>query len=164
VAIKSGTCFFPDVNKRVSWTRDVRHEDATIDIAVLKLDSVPEGIVALPVASKDLKWKDPVYITGFSAGYLGYRPGYKKRQEYIQGNQYQAGEFRQAQPGDSGGPILSQKGVIVGVTSASDYATNLYGRHTVGAKAKHISRNLARWFKGFKFHDPTTAAECGPGG
>ncbi|MBX3399727.1 MAG: trypsin-like peptidase domain-containing protein [Gemmataceae bacterium] len=111
--------------------------EKSVDLALIQLDRIPDGTNAVPLATKTPEPGQSVHSignTGKSDALWGYVPG-KVRQVYKHQWSAQLGPGRilrcrgevvetdsATNPGDSGGPLLNDKGELVGVTHGG--ATN----------------------------------------
>jgi HEAT repeat protein/S1-C subfamily serine protease/DNA-directed RNA polymerase subunit RPC12/RpoP len=104
-------------------------QDQTCDLALIQLDSVPEGIEALALANKSADYGEMVHsvgITGASGGLWGYTKGEVRVRAYDKTWRDQNGQHRAkiveatnpTNPGDSGGPLVNGLGEMVAVTQA----------------------------------------------
>ena len=105
--------------------------DKKADLALIQLESLPEGVVAIPLAKESVVPGQTVHSLGNPGGSGAlwvYTPG-KVRQVYEKKWKAQLGEDQvttfeahdietdsATNPGDSGGPLLNDKGQLVGVT------------------------------------------------
>ena len=102
--------------------------DSTLDLAVLQLDKLPAGLLALPLATQSPSPGDRIHSLGnpsASDALWVYTSG-AVRQVYRTTLQYppdQNCEFLRVEtqsptnPGDSGGPVINERGELIAVTS-----------------------------------------------
>lgn len=112
----------------------VLYRDAVRDLALVQLDSLPEHVVALPLAEKSAGKDAPVLSIGNSdpnASTLDRITLWKMRTgkatgklfrsaRYLGGQQVDASVLKSdlgIRPGDSGGPIVNEQGELVAVTA-----------------------------------------------
>ncbi len=123
--------YYRDRAKRLAINARVIAVDKKADLAVLRLDSVPDNTEAIPLASASPDPGDSVHSIG-SAGKSDALFGYVKgavRQVYKKEWKAEVAPKKVAtfeakvietdsatNPGDSGGPLLNAKGELVGVT------------------------------------------------
>jgi tetratricopeptide (TPR) repeat protein len=103
--------------------------DPTRDLVLIKLDSLPNDVTALKTARNAAEPSDRVHSVGnpgASDAFWVYTSG-TVRQVYRNKFQYQDGQKVEAQvietqsplnPGDSGGPVVNDRGEVVGVNAA----------------------------------------------
>jgi len=123
--------FYLDRQARLGIPGEVVEVDKAADLALIRIERVPEGVVELPVARESPDPGQTVHSIG-NPGRSGalwvYTPG-KVRQVY--GKTWKAKLDEKTihtfdakvvetdsptNPGDSGGPLVNDKGVLVGVT------------------------------------------------
>ncbi len=123
--------YYRDRAKRLAINARVIAVDKKADLAVLRLDSVPDNTEAIPLAAASPDPGDTVHSIG-SAGKSDALFGYVKgavRQVYKKEWKAEVAPKKVAtfeakvvetdsptNPGDSGGPLLNSKGELVGVT------------------------------------------------
>ncbi len=128
---------YTDRADRLAISGRVIATEKTVDLALIQLDRLPEDATAVPVAPKVPEPGQSVHSignTGKSDALWGYVPG-KVRQVYKHQWSAQLGSNRvlrcrgevvetdsATNPGDSGGPLLNDKGELIGVTHGG--ATN----------------------------------------
>lgn len=112
---------------RWGLTGTVLARDPTRDLAVLRLDRVPPEVMALPLASHSPRPNQTVYSVGASGvteGVLWRSTTGQVRQVYPQQIDYPDGQRLRARiietqaptnSGDSGGPMVNERGELVGV-------------------------------------------------
>lgn len=128
---------YTDRASRIAIPGRVIAIDKSVDLALIQLDRIPEGTTAVPLATKVAEPGQSVHSignTGKSDALWGYVPG-KVRQIYKHEWSAQLGSGRTLRcrgevvetdsatnPGDSGGPLLNDRGELIGVTHGG--ATN----------------------------------------
>ncbi|MFO0864693.1 MAG: serine protease [Gemmataceae bacterium] len=113
---------------------EIIYFDRTKDLALIRLERVPEGAVAIPLAQGDPSPGDPVHVIGNSTladgGAFGYSTGTVRNQHYYdkaavailgQGLServfYSLSHHAPSNQGDSGGPVVDNAGKLVGIIS-----------------------------------------------
>jgi len=118
--------------------------DKDWDLALVAISKPPQSIPTLPIARVPSKPGDPLWIVGFGSG--SYRIAEGRCVRYLALTIPQDGtpprnEIMEvsvsARKGDSGGPILNQKGELAGVLFGSDMI-----RNTAGSFCERVSRFL----------------------
>ncbi|HZZ80395.1 MAG TPA: trypsin-like peptidase domain-containing protein [Gemmataceae bacterium] len=111
--------------------------DARSDLAVISLEDAPENITALPLAAKSVEPGERVHSIGnfgINGGVLwsyvdGSVRNVAKKKIALQNNQFVDCWIVETQspvnPGDSGGPVVNDRGELVAVVSAYDLKTRL---------------------------------------
>lgn len=122
--------YYTDRAKDLAIAGRVLAVEKTVDLALIQLDRLPDGVSAVPVAAKSVEPGQTVHSvgnTGKSDALWGYVPG-KVRQVYkkewrakldtrVLRFKAEVVETDSAtNPGDSGGPLLNDAGELVGVT------------------------------------------------
>jgi|GEM_PF-3283720 len=148
----------PDKDLRIyfPWTRDGRlftdrseylrqgtyvkasviDSNPAIDLAVLKLESIPAGVVPLPLSARIPEPGSPVHSIGnpgASGGMFVYTSGtvrqiYRGKRDYGGGQKVEASIVETqspANPGDSGGPVVNARGQVVAICSAGNQKAQL---------------------------------------
>lgn len=129
--------YYTERASRLAIPGRVIHIEKSVDLALIQLDRIPDGTNAVPIAMKTPEPGQSVHSignTGKSDALWGYVPG-KVRQVYRHEWSASLGSNRilrckgevietdsATNPGDSGGPLLNDKGELVGVTHGG--ATN----------------------------------------
>lgn len=129
--------YYSERASRLAISGRVIHVEKSVDLALIQLDRIPDGTDAVPLAAKAPEPGQSVHSignTGKSDALWGYVPG-KVRQVYRHEWSASLGSNRvlrckgevietdsATNPGDSGGPLLNDKGELVGVTHGG--ATN----------------------------------------
>ncbi len=116
----ASTLTITDANGK-QWQASVVQRAANIDLAVLKIDGDPPGVLSFADSSK-LSLGQPVFTVGFPlADELGNSPKYTEGTvSSTRGPGDDAQAFQVSIPlqgGNSGGPIVDQRGRVVGVVS-----------------------------------------------
>jgi hypothetical protein len=114
--------------------------DKTADLALIQIDSVPEGVKPIPLAAESAEPGQAVHSIGHagaSDALWGYVPGkvrqvYRKKWRAALDKQrtlvFEARVVETDSPtnhGDSGGPLVNDKGELVGVTEGADEGARL---------------------------------------
>ncbi len=122
--------YYTDRSQALAIGARVIARDKKADLAIVQLDSLPAGKVAVPLAPQSTEPGTAVHSignTGKSGALWGYVPG-KVRQVYHKewradlGNKVLRFKAKVVEtdsatnPGDSGGPLVNDKGELVGVT------------------------------------------------
>ncbi len=131
--------YYSDRANRLGIAGKVVALDKAADLAVIQLDKVPEEVKAIPLAAGTPDPGDNVHSIG-NAGKSGALFGYVKgtvRQSYRKKWKAELGKGKvvnfeakvietdsPTNPGDSGGPLLNDKGELVGVTQGGAINAN----------------------------------------
>ena len=115
--------------------------DEIWDLALIAISKPPQSIPLLPISQTPPKSDDPLWIAGFGSG--AYRIAEGRCVRYLalpdMPDKYEIVEVSvSARKGDSGGPILNQKGELAGVLFGSDMV-----RHTAGSYCVQVNRFLS---------------------
>ena len=123
----------------------VMKTDDTWDLALIAISKPPQTIPTLPISPTPPKPGDPLWIVGFGSG--SYRSAEGRCVRYLAlpghlkdgtAHPYELLEVSvSARKGDSGGPILNQKGELAGVLFGSDMV-----RNTAGSYSERVNRFL----------------------
>ena len=120
--------------------------DKKWDLALVAISRPPQTIPALPIAQTPARQGDPLWIAGFGSGsyrmvggqcvrYLALPPENPNDGSALL---YEIIEVSvSARKGDSGGPILNQRGELAGVLFGSDMV-----QHTAGSYSGRVNRFL----------------------
>jgi S1-C subfamily serine protease len=113
------------------------YTSADRDLALIQLERVPEGAMELPLAAGSIKPGEAVCSVGnpgksealwvFNSGTV--RQIYRKKLRYSSGQQVQARVVETQQPiagGDSGSPMVNERGEVVGVVCAGQEGAPLF--------------------------------------
>jgi S1-C subfamily serine protease len=127
--------------------------DKKADLALIQLESIPENAVAIPLAKEGAVPGQSVHSIGNPGGSGAlwvYTPG-KVRQVYLKKWKAQLSEDRTVtfeanvvetdsatNPGDSGGPLLNDKGQLVGVTQGGAIKAQLISTFIDVVEVKHF--------------------------
>jgi S1-C subfamily serine protease len=114
----------------------VVHGDVGRDLALLRLDALPEHVQAIPLAAQSAGPGDTVHSVGNSgvrAGALWRYTAGKARSVYRAKLQLENGQVEARvvetqspiNPGDSGGPLVNDRGELVGVVTGTEEQTRL---------------------------------------
>ena len=118
--------------------------DRQWDLALIAISKPPQSIPTLAISKTPAKRGDPLWIVGFGSG--SYRMASGECVRYMALEQPRDGSPAlndiievsvSARKGDSGGPILNQKGELAGVFFGSDMI-----RHTAGSYSGRVSQFL----------------------
>jgi len=113
--------------------------DKKWDLALIAISKPPQTIPALPISQTPAKQGDPLWIVGFGSG--SYRIAEGRCVRYLalppenphdnSALLYEIIEVSvSARKGDSGGPILNQRGELAGVLFGSDMVRNTAGSYS----------------------------------
>lgn len=122
------------------------------DLALLKLDRLPEESDAVPLAEHRPSPGEPVYSVGnprasdalfvFSSGTV--RQVYRRKFSYATGQQVDA-EVVESQspinPGDSGGPVVNGDGKLIGVAASQTQGAELFNLFISVSEVKALMRD-----------------------
>jgi hypothetical protein len=109
------------------------------DLALIAISKPPSEIPTLPIAQTPSKPGDPLWIVGFGSGWKAYRIAAGECVRYMAPEYPTDGTAPlkeilevsvSARKGDSGGPILNQKGELAGVLFGSDMVRNTAGSYS----------------------------------
>jgi len=164
--------YYRDRAKRLAIDARVVALDKKADLAILRLDSIPEGAEAIPLATGSPDPGDTVHSIG-SAGKSDALFGYVKgavRQVYKKEWKAEVAPKRVAtfeakvvetdsptNPGDSGGPLLNAKGELVGVTEGGALNAQLLSTFVDVSEVKSLLATRA--VKDVKADKPTVKKE-----
>ena len=113
--------------------------DPEWDLALIAISKPPQSIPTLAVSRTPPRPGDPLWIVGFGSG--SYRIAEGRCVRYIAKEGTSLHEIVEvsvsARKGDSGGPILNQKGELAGVLFGSDMI-----QHTAGSYCERVNRFL----------------------
>lgn len=118
--------------------------DPLWDLALIAISKPPQTIPALTISQTPSKPGDPLWIVGWGSG--SYRIAMGKCVRYLAPDPLKDGTVHpseivevsvSARKGDSGGPILNQKGELAGVLFGSDMV-----RNTAGSYCERVNRFL----------------------
>jgi hypothetical protein len=138
-AYRDGTAFMElaHYHRQVAAVRGrVVHRDVRRDLALLRLDALPDDVAALPLAEHGAGPGDAVHSlgnSGVSTGTLWRYTAGRVRSVY-QGQILQENGLLKARivetqapinPGDSGGPLVNDSGELVGVVLSTERQTHL---------------------------------------
>ena len=107
------------------------------DLALIAISKPPQSIPMLTISQNPAKQGDPLWIVGFGSG--SYRIADGRCERYMALEQPKDGTPSlneiievsvSARKGDSGGPILNQRGELVGVLFGSDMVQNTAGSYS----------------------------------
>ncbi len=145
--------YYRDRAKRLAIDGKVIAVDKKADLAVVRIDSVPDGTEAIPLAAASPDPGDTVHSIG-SAGKSDALFGYVKgsvRAVYKKDWKAEVAPKRVAtfeakvvetdsptNPGDSGGPLLNAKGELVGVTHGGAINAQLVSSFIDVSEVKHL--------------------------
>jgi len=119
--------------------------DELWDLALLAISKPPLSIPTLSIASTPARPGDQLWIVGFGSGDYRIAPGRCVR--YLAPDENAPNELIEvsvsARKGDSGGPILNQRGELSGVLFGSDMV-----RNTAGSYSGRVNRFLVETQRG----------------
>ena len=109
------------------------------DLALVVVSKPPVTVPALPITRTPARPGDPLWIAGFGPG--TYRIAEGRCVRYLAPDEHSPNEIIEvsvfARKGDSGGPILNQRGELAGVLFGSDMVQN-----TAGSYSERVNRFL----------------------
>lgn len=124
--------YYVDKESKLGLTGTVKARDATRDLALLALDRLPPGVLALPLAAKSPLPNQNLFSVGASGAFDGVlwrsttgqvrQVYYNDKIVYNSGQQVRARVVETQSPinaGDSGGPIVNERGEQVAVVNAN---------------------------------------------
>lgn len=145
--------YYADRLDRLGYRGRVIATDKQADLAVIQLETLPEGVKAIPLATASPLPGESVHSIG-NAGKSGALWGYVKgtvRQVYRKKWRAQLSRSRTltfeakvvetdspTNPGDSGGPLLNDAGELVGVTQGGAVDANLVSFFVDVSEAKQL--------------------------
>ena len=146
-------------------------QDQVCDLALIQLDSVPEGIEALALANKGVEIAEPVNsvgVTGASGGLWGFTQGTVRASPFNSTWQDQDGLHRAkvveatnpTNPGDSGGPLVNGHGELVAVTQSGVEGAQAINQFIDVSQAIDLIENYCR-SQGFKWNRETRTLRVG---
>jgi hypothetical protein len=113
------------VKNHLGYRGKVIAKDTVKDLALIEVETLPAGVKALPLASHSPDANDTIHLVGNSRKYdetlWRYREGMVKNVKVTTDRQYKARMLEidvSADHGDSGGPVLNQKGELVAINHA----------------------------------------------
>ncbi|MBX9677919.1 MAG: serine protease [Gemmataceae bacterium] len=132
--ILTNATFYKKRKQSLQIAGEIIYFDRTKDLALIRLERVPEGATAIPLAQSDPTPGDPVHVIGNSTladgGAFGYSTGTVRNQHYYdkaavsilgQGLServfYSLSHHAPSNQGDSGGPVVDNAGKLVGIIS-----------------------------------------------
>ena len=121
----SGPLWFSSYGARIKG-------DDKWDLALIAIAKPPQSIPVLAIAQNPAKQGDPLWIVGFGSG--AYRIAKGECVRYLAPTPESPKEVMEvsvsARKGDSGGPILNQRGELAGVLFGSDMIRNTAGSYS----------------------------------
>lgn len=146
-------------------------QDQVCDLALIQLDSVPEGIEALALANTSVEIAEAVNsvgVTGASGGLWGFTQGTVRVSPFDKDWQDQDGQHRArvveatnpTNPGDSGGPLVNGRGEMVAVTQAGLVGAQAINQFIDVSQAIALIERYCRG-QGFKWNRETRSLKIG---
>jgi HEAT repeat protein/S1-C subfamily serine protease len=146
-------------------------QDQVCDLALIQLDSVPEGIEALALSNKGVEIAEAVNsvgVTGASGGLWGFTQGTVRASPYDKTWEDGDGKHRAkmveatnpVNPGDSGGPLVNGRGEMVAVTQAVLIGAQAINQFVDASQAIDFIEKYCR-SQGFKWNRETRTLQVG---
>ena len=159
---------YPGINGKVVWA------DQKVDLALVQLERLPDGVRVLPIAKKAVRPAQQVHSMGNPAASTAlwiYTPG-KVRQVFhdkwpvmdFLGSKFECEAMKietdsAINAGDSGGPLVDNRCVLVGVTHASNILAQNVSAFIEASEARTLMTNYFKSIGETWVPEPEPAAE-----